>query len=97
MKIKQYDEKDKSFILEMSQRFTAFDFVSFRVIEIHNKQQKSLSIESIKNNRDNIFISTNQNEYLGYIIILIFKGALIFFYNKKALLDFSRSAFELYI
>lgn len=67
----------------MSQRFNAFDFVNFRDIKFHNKQQKSISIESIKTNRRNIFILPNQNEYLGYIIILIFKGALIFFYNKK--------------
>lgn len=95
MRIKQFDEKDEGFILEMSQRFTTFEFLSFRDIGVHDKQQKSISIESIKTNRRNIFILPNQNEYLGYIIILIFKGALIFFYNKKALLDFSRSAFVL--
>ncbi|OFL47468.1 hypothetical protein HMPREF2767_02720 [Nosocomiicoccus sp. HMSC067E10] len=67
MRIKQFDEKDEGFILEMSQRFTTFEFLSFRDIGVHDKQQKNIAIESIKNNKDNIFILTHQNDYLGYI------------------------------
>lgn len=80
MKIRKYNDNDKNFIIELSERFTDFEFLSSRDVQKHKEKQKEMAYQSTKNNPQGIFIAEDNGKYLGYIEV---REYLDYFTNEK--------------
>ena len=67
MKIRNFEKKDITKILELSSRFNEVDFLGYRDAEIMDKKQFELSQKSIETNSSNIFVADLNGDFLGYL------------------------------
>ncbi|WP_035187293.1 GNAT family N-acetyltransferase [Alteribacter aurantiacus] len=66
--IRPYRKTDKDFILELAARFGEFDHVGWRDPKEMSEAQYRLSLESIRDNKERIFIAENDRGHLsGYL------------------------------
>lgn len=65
--IRDYTDKDKEFIIGLASRFTEIDYLDFRNRTKMLKKQEEMALESVENNKSNIFIAEKDGQYLGYI------------------------------
>ncbi|KAB2331388.1 GNAT family N-acetyltransferase [Bacillus mesophilum] len=71
MIIREFKEKDKLHIKELSKRFSDFNFMNYRDKNLMEKKQVELANAAIEKNKANIFVAEENEEFMGYIELAI--------------------------
>ena len=71
MIIREFNEKDKWHIVELSKRLSDINFMNYRDQDRMNEKQIELADVAIETNSANIFVAEENGEFLGFIELAV--------------------------
>ncbi|KYG31846.1 GNAT family N-acetyltransferase [Alkalihalobacillus trypoxylicola] len=73
MIIRKYHEQDHPVILALAERFNHIDYMKHRDQDAMAKKQEQMALQSLTDNKENIYIAENNGMILGYLELAIQK------------------------